>query len=169
VSGSIATIRIPAPRTEIDIRIPAAASDAAGSLIQGERSEMRKFLTALIVIPLGLLLVIFAVTNRHFVTVSFDPFMSNDPALSVTLTLFLLLILVAAVGVIAGGCAVWFGQRHWRRTARRHEADARAARGELAGLRASTAPARPDQQRLPAPSGAGLYGSVGRDKQRATL
>ncbi|MDE5442157.1 DUF1049 domain-containing protein [Bradyrhizobium sp. CSA207] len=130
---------------------------------------MRKFLTALIVIPLGLLLVVFAVANRHFVTVSFDPFISNDPSLSITLPLFLLLILVAALGVLAGGSAVWFGQRHWRRAARRHEADARTARAELADLRASTAPARPDPQRLPAPSGMGLYGPIGRDKQRATL
>ncbi|WP_027531592.1 lipopolysaccharide assembly protein LapA domain-containing protein [Bradyrhizobium sp. WSM3983] len=130
---------------------------------------MRKFLTALIVIPLGLILVAFAVANRHFVTVSFDPFMAADPALSITLPLFLLLILVAAVGVIAGGCAVWFGQRHWRRAARRNEADARAARGELADLRAQAAPAKPESQRLPVPSGVGLYGAIGRDKQRATL
>ena len=130
---------------------------------------MRKFLTALIVIPLGLILVTFAVANRHFVTVSFDPFMAADPALSVTLPLFLLLILVAAMGVIAGGCAVWFGQRHWRRAARRHEADARAARVELADLRAQTAPVKPEPQRLPVPAGMGLYGPIGRDKQRATL
>jgi uncharacterized integral membrane protein len=130
---------------------------------------MRKFLTALIVIPLGVILVTFAVANRHFVTVSFDPFMANDPSLSVTMPLFLLLILVAALGVVAGGCAVWFGQRHWRRAARRNDAEARAARVELANLRAQAAPARPDPQRLPAPSGTGLYGPVGRDKQRATL
>jgi uncharacterized integral membrane protein len=130
---------------------------------------MRKFLTALIVIPLGLILVTFAVANRHFVTVSFDPFMANDPSLSVTMPLFLLLILVAALGVVAGGCAVWFGQRHWRRAARRNDAEARTARVELANLRAQAAPARPDPQRLPVPSGVGLYGPVGRDKQRATL
>jgi uncharacterized membrane protein len=130
---------------------------------------MRKFLTALIVIPPGLILVTFAVANRHFVTVSFDPFIANDPSLSVTLPLFLLLILVAAIGVVVGGCAVWFGQRHWRRSARRHEADARAARGELADLRAHAAAARPESQRLPVPSGVGLYGPIGRDKQRATL
>ncbi|QQO34219.1 DUF1049 domain-containing protein [Bradyrhizobium diazoefficiens] len=130
---------------------------------------MRKFLTALIVIPLALILVTFAVANRHDVTVSFDPFMANDPALSRTMPLFLLLILVAALGVIAGGCAVWFGQRHWRRAARRHEADARAARVELADLRTQTAPPRPEPQRLPVPSGVGLYGAIGRDKQRATL
>ena len=130
---------------------------------------MRKFLTALIVIPLALILVTFAVANRHDVTVSFDPFMANDPALSVTRPLFLILILVAALGVVAGGCAVWFGQRHWRRAARRHEADARAARVELADLRAQAAATKPNPQRLPAPSGVGLYGPVGRDKQRATL
>jgi len=130
---------------------------------------MRKFLTALIVIPLALVLVTFAVANRHFVTVSFDPFMAADPALSVTLPLFLLLILVGALGVIAGGCAVWFGQRHWRRAARRNEADARAAQVELAGLRAQAAAAKPEAQRLPVPSGVGLYGPIGRDKQRATL
>jgi uncharacterized integral membrane protein len=130
---------------------------------------MRKFLTALIVIPLGLILMVFAVANRHFVTVSFDPFVANDPSFSVTLPLFLLLIVVAALGVLAGGCAVWFGQRHWRRAARRNDADARAARGELADLRAQAAAARPESQRLPVPSGVGLYGPVGRDKQRATL
>lgn len=130
---------------------------------------MRKFLTALIVIPLGLVLVTFAVANRHFVTVSFDPFMANDPALSITLPLFLLLILVAALGVVAGGCTVWFGQRHWRRAARRNDADARAARGELADLRAQMAAAKPESRSLPAPSGVGLYGAIGRDKQRATL
>ena len=130
---------------------------------------MRKFLTALVVIPLGLILMVFAVANRHFVTVSFDPFVSNDPSFSVTLPLFLLLIVVAALGVVAGGCAVWFGQRHWRRAARRHEADARAARVELAALQAQAAAAKPNPQRLPVPAGVGLYGPVGRDKQRATL
>jgi len=130
---------------------------------------MRKFLTALIVIPLGVILVAFAVANRHFITVSFDPFIANDPSLSVTLPLFLLLILIAALGVFAGGSAVWVGQRRWRRAARRHEAEARAARGELADLRAQMAAARPESQRLPVSSGVGLYGPIGRDKQRATL
>ena len=130
---------------------------------------MRKFLTALIVLPVFLILVTFAVANRHFVTVSFDPFMASDPALSVSLPLFLLLTLTAAIGVVAGGLAVWFGQRRWRRAARRNDADARAARVELADLRAQIAAAKPEPQRLPVPVGVGLYGPIGRDKQRATL
>ena len=39
---------------------------------------MRRFLTALVVIPMGLVFVVFAVANRHFVTVSFSPFDSAD-------------------------------------------------------------------------------------------
>ena len=46
---------------------------------------MRKFFTALVVIPLGLVFIVFAVANRHLVTVSFDPFNSVDPSLAVTL------------------------------------------------------------------------------------
>ena len=46
---------------------------------------MRKFFTALVVIPLGVIFVIFAVANRHLVTVSFDPFNSTTPAVAVTL------------------------------------------------------------------------------------
>ena len=131
---------------------------------------MRKFFTALIVIPLGLLFVVFAVANRHLVTVSFDPFNSVNPSVAVSLPLFVVIIAVAILGVAAGGSATWFRQRHWRRAARQHEADARQSRTQLADLRASTmTPARYDPQRLAAPprQGAG-FGTGGRDKQGAT-
>jgi uncharacterized integral membrane protein len=132
---------------------------------------MRKFFSALIIVPLGLIFVVFAVANRHFVTVSFDPFNATDPALSVSLPLFVLIVAVAIVGVVAGSCATWFGQRRWRRAARRHEADARMAKAQLTELRAATlASSRGDAGRLAAPSAqAGFYGSAGRDKQSATL
>ena len=130
---------------------------------------MRKFFSALVVIPLGLIFIVFAVANRHWVTVSFDPFNSVDPAIQVSLPLFVLIIVVAILGVIAGGSATWFRQRRWRRAARQHEADARQARTEAADLRAAATAARGDQQRLPAPAQRGIYGPAGRDKQAATL
>ena len=131
---------------------------------------MRKFLTGLVLIPLGLIFVVFAVANRHLVTVSFDPFNSRDPSIAVTLPLFVVIIVVAMVGVAAGGSATWFRQRHWRRAARQHEADARQARAQLAELRGGAiTPSRYDPQRLPAPSQVGSYGAAGRDKQGATL
>ena len=128
---------------------------------------MRKFFSALIVIPLALIFVVFAVANRHFVTVSFDPFSSANPALFVSLPLFALIIATAILGVIAGGLATWFGQRRWRRAARQHEADARAARAQLAELRGQAASMRGEPQRRALPGA--LYGASGRDKQGATL
>jgi uncharacterized integral membrane protein len=130
---------------------------------------MRKFFTTLVLIPLGLIFIVFAVANRHLVTVSFDPFNSSDPAAGVTLPLFVAIIAVAIAGVAAGGCATWFRQRHWRRAARQHEADARQARAQLADLRAAVAASRGDPQRLAGPSQGGGYGPGGRDKQGATL
>ena len=130
---------------------------------------MRKFFSALVLIPLGLIFTVFAVANRHLVTVSFDPFHSSDPTVAVRMPLFVVIIAVAIMGVVAGGSATWFRQRHWRRSARRHEADARAARAQLADLRAGAAAPRGDLQRLPALTQAGGYGAGGRDKQGATL
>jgi len=131
---------------------------------------MRKFFTALVLIPLGLIFIVFAVANRHLVTVSFDPFNSTDPSVAVTLPLFVIIIAVAIAGVVAGGSATWFRQRHWRRAARQHEADARQARAQLADLRAgAVTPSRYDPQRLSAPQQGGVYGFGGRDKQGATL
>ena len=83
--------------------------------------------------------------------------------------LFVVIIAVAIMGVVAGGSATWFRQRHWRRSARQHEAEARAARSELADLRASAAVSRGDLRRLPALTQGGGYGAGGRDKQGATL
>jgi uncharacterized integral membrane protein len=139
---------------------------------------MRKFFTGLVLIPLGLIFVVFAVANRHWVTVSFDPFNSTNPSFSITLPLFVVIIAVAILGVVAGGSATWVGQRRWRRTARQNEADARQARAELADLRARAikpdmkpdmAPSRYEPQRLPAPQAGGAYAVAGRDKQGATL
>jgi uncharacterized integral membrane protein len=139
---------------------------------------MRKFFTALVVIPVGVFFIIFAVANRHLVTVSFDPFNSVTPTVAVTLPLFVVIIAVAMLGVLAGGMASWFRQGKWRRAARQHEAEAHRVRGQLADLRSQVA--REGQQRFPAlaPGGQGgvqagiqgaIYGSAGRDKQGAAL
>src|SRR5213080_3826410 len=130
---------------------------------------MRKFFTALVLIPLGLIFIIFAVANRHLVTVSFDPFNSVDPTVAVSMPLFVVIIAVAILGVAAGGSATWLRQRRWRRAARQHEADARRARAENTDLRAAAAVSRGGpQQQLAAPSQRGIYGAAGRDKQGAT-
>ena len=132
---------------------------------------MRKFISALILVPVAIVLIVFAVANRHFVTVSFDPFNSANPSVGVSLPLFVVIILVAILGVIAGGLATWLRQGRWRRSARRNEAEARQARAELADLRVqAAAAARNARPRLPAPVPPGLsYQASERDKTGATL
>jgi len=127
---------------------------------------MRKFLNAIVLIPLGVIFLVFAVANRHMVTVSFDPFNSHDPGLSFDLPLFALIIAIAIFGVVAGGLATWFGQRRWRRAARLHEAEARDARRQLDDLRASLAAS---QRRDSNPPMALPQVSYRRDKQVSTL
>jgi uncharacterized integral membrane protein len=92
---------------------------------------LRKIFNGLVLLPLAIVFVIFAVANRHLVKVSFDPFNGADPALSLTMPLFVVILLAAIAGVAAGGSATWFRQRRWRRAARAHAAEARAARSQL--------------------------------------
>ena len=95
----------------------------------------RKVVTALIVAPLGVLIIVFAVANRQAVTVSFDPFSATSPAYAVTVPLFGLVFILLILGVIIGGAAAWLGQSPWRRTARKLDADVRALHDELAEIR----------------------------------
>ncbi|HEY0910049.1 MAG TPA: DUF1049 domain-containing protein, partial [Bradyrhizobium sp.] len=74
---------------------------------------MRKFFSTVTVLVLGAIFVVFAVANRHLVTVSFDPFNSTDPSVAVRLPLFIVMIAVAMLGVLAGGMMTWFRQRRW--------------------------------------------------------
>jgi uncharacterized integral membrane protein len=95
----------------------------------------RRVISAVILIPLMVVVVAFAVANRQAVTVSFDPLSPAAPAYAVTLPLFILLFVVLIAGVIVGGMAVWFGQRRIRRARRRLEAELAGLHREINGMR----------------------------------
>jgi uncharacterized integral membrane protein len=130
---------------------------------------MRKFFSTMTVLCMGLIFIIFAVANRHLVTVSFDPFNSADPSVAVRLPLFIVMIAVAMLGVLAGGMMTWFRQGRWRRAARQHEAEARQMRAQLADLRTASDPRHGMVPAFPALTQGGGYSATGRDKQVATL
>ena len=139
---------------------------------------LRKILNVLVVLPLAIIFIVFAVANRHLVMLSFDPFDSTDAALGVSLPLFIVIIAFTMLGVLVGGIATWFGQRRWRRSARAHETEARNARTQLADLRGRSETAgRFGETQVPASRhDSGLptvqspqYGAIGRDKPAATL
>jgi len=103
---------------------------------------MRKFIAALILVPLAILMVMFAVANRGSVAISLDPFSANAPALTVRVPMFLLLLVVLIIGVVVGGIAAWLRQSKWRRVARRLERDLRIARAETEDARRRLAAAQ---------------------------
>jgi uncharacterized integral membrane protein len=95
----------------------------------------RKIISALIIIPLLVIIVAFAVANRQVVTVSFDPFSSTAPAYVMTLPLFLVVFVVLIAGVLIGGTAAWIGQRHHRRAQRRLDNEVRQLHSEMDAMR----------------------------------
>ncbi len=101
---------------------------------------IQKLISALILVPLAILFVVFAVANRQTVVVSFDPFDAAQPMLSVGMPLFALILLLAVGGVVIGGVAAWLGQGRWRWRARHFEAEVRSLRDELDALRRHGAP-----------------------------
>jgi uncharacterized integral membrane protein len=105
---------------------------------------LRKLTTALILVPLAILLVAFAVANRKSVIVSFDPFDESHPAFALAVPLFALLLAALLSGVVIGGIAAWIGQSKWRRAARLAQGQARALNAELEQLRERTGTPRPE-------------------------
>lgn len=95
----------------------------------------RKIVTAVIVIPPAAIIIVFAVANRQWVTLSLDPFSSASPAFAASMPLFVLIFIVLIVGVIVGGIAAWIRQSKWRRVARRLEGEVHALHEELAAQR----------------------------------
>ena len=97
---------------------------------------LSKVAAGLVLIPIAVLIVLFAVANREKVTVSFDPLSTGDPTLAtppVPLCFVVLAPLIA--GVVIGGVATFLGQRKWRRAAIRREWELRRARTEMEALR----------------------------------
>ncbi|MCS6762001.1 MAG: DUF1049 domain-containing protein [Candidatus Devosia symbiotica] len=100
---------------------------------------INKIVGRVVLVPLCLGLVVFALANRHFVVVNFNPFAPGDvmAAPGYGVPLFVVLYVVLLIGVLAGGISTWFAQgphrnreKHWRR-------EAQTLNGELEKLRKS--------------------------------
>lgn len=91
---------------------------------------MKSLLKAVVLVPIAIVAIAFAVANRQVVSVSFDPFSSTAPAFAIVAPLFLLIFLLLMAGVIIGGVAAWLGQGRYRVAARRAQAEADALRAE---------------------------------------
>jgi uncharacterized integral membrane protein len=98
---------------------------------------MRNFLKWLIIVPLGLIFLVFALANRQNVQVTLDPFYGgDDPSMMVVLPLFFVLLVAIAAGVILGGVATWLRQGRFRKALRETRGQLEVLRGENESLRA---------------------------------
>ena len=108
---------------------------------------MRRILAFLVLLPLAVVVVALAVANRRGLTLSLDPFNTENPAVSLTAPVYVVVFATFALGIVLGGIAAWFGQGRWRREARERRAEAARWRSEAMRLREREA----ERAGLPAP------------------
>src|SRR5687767_6423127 len=95
-------------------------------------SKLGLILKWAILLPLLIIIVLFAVANAQTITVHLNPFDAEDPVLRVDLPLYQLAFLFFVLGSLAGAVVAWSGQRKYRRRARerREQATLWQARAE---------------------------------------
>ena len=101
---------------------------------------MMRFLKLVILVPLVVIALAFAIANRAVTIVSFDPF---SPAATASPTieapLFVVLLLTLMLGVLIGSVATWLTQGRNRNNARRARNEAERLRAESDRLRGQLA------------------------------
>jgi uncharacterized integral membrane protein len=92
-----------------------------------------------VLFPLCVGLIAFAMANLHVVAVNFNPFAPGDGSLApgFGVPLFVVLYIVLLVGVLLGGTATWFAQGPHRRREKHWRREASILSGELETLRRS--------------------------------
>jgi uncharacterized integral membrane protein len=101
-----------------------------------------RFVLIVIFVPLAVVLVALAVANRETVAFTVDPFNPGNPALTVTLPLFIFLFAALAVGMVVGGIVTWLRQGRYRKLARQRRIEAEGLR-QAAATRVPPRPALP--------------------------
>ncbi len=92
---------------------------------------MRRLLFWVVLVPLGALVVLFAVANRGSIVVSLDPFSGENSALAFSAPLFVVMIGCVILGLLVGGIAslshryrMWRAIRRAEEEAGHHKAEA---------------------------------------------
>lgn len=94
------------------------------------QTVLKRIFAILIAFPIAAVLVALAVANRHPVQLVLDPFRPDSPAIALVLPFYAYLFGALALGILAGGVAVWRSQSHWRHTARSKSQEARRWQSE---------------------------------------
>jgi uncharacterized integral membrane protein len=100
---------------------------------------LRRIVGWVVLVPLCLVLIVFALANRQLVVVNFNPLVPSG-ALStpgIGVPLFLVIFTVLLFGVVLGGVATWFAQGQHRRDERAYKRETERLNREVDVLRRS--------------------------------
>ena len=109
---------------------------------------MVKLIHWLVTLPLAIIIVLFAVSNRDGVIVTFWPI-----PLAIEAPLYLIVLLALAVGFLVGELVAWINGRHHRRHARRRARRIEELERELGATQAKLSK-KDEPTRLPVAMGA---------------
>jgi uncharacterized protein HemY len=112
---------------------------------------MRRLLFWTVLVPLGALIVLFAVANRTAVVVSFDPFSGESSALAFSAPLFLVMFAAVILGVVIGSIASLSHRYRMWRAVRRAEEEAAQFKTEAENERRMREAAQPQYPTLGPP------------------
>ncbi|MEQ1900951.1 MAG: lipopolysaccharide assembly protein LapA domain-containing protein [Devosia sp.] len=98
---------------------------------------LRRIVGWIVLVPLSVVLIVFALANRQLVVVNFNPFVPTDALASpgVGVPFFLVLFGVLLLGVVLGGIATWFAQAPHRRDERAYRRESERLNRELEAIR----------------------------------
>jgi len=100
---------------------------------------IRRIVGWVVLVPLCLVLIVFALANRQLVVVNFNPFADPVPLTTpgVGVPLFLVLFTILLFGVLLGGIATWFAQGQHRRDERVYRRETERLNREVDAMRRS--------------------------------
>lgn len=112
---------------------------------------MRRIFRWLITFPILLVAGFLLVANRHIIDISLDPFNAQDPAFSLELPLYIVILIAIFIGLLLGGTLTWFGQHKYRRASRVERSKAHRWHNEADDLRkrAEQSATTPNVKQLP--------------------
>jgi uncharacterized integral membrane protein len=98
---------------------------------------LRRIVGWVVLVPLCLVLIVFALANRQLVVVNFNPLVPSEAltAPGVGVPMFLVLFGVLLFGVVLGGVATWFAQAPHRRDERAYRRETERLNREVAAMR----------------------------------
>jgi hypothetical protein len=102
---------------------------------------LQRILRWTIGLPIAIIVVSFAIANRQWINVSFDPFSRDAPFAAKDMPLWVLFFCGVFFGLIAGWIACWIAQGKWRRAAKDTRRELAHAQTEASELRREVPPA----------------------------